>query len=278
MKLFYVFILASSIITSSAFCQDTINVSKYNPSSFSIDVNGDYFLISGNSLFKLNTKDNTAIEYSNKMYGNISSVDVSNPFKILVFHKETGIINFLDNHLKELQSPISLHHQGLQNVELACNGSDNSFWIFNNDTYQISKLDYKLNTITSTADLSSLYQTALIPKSIVERGGKLFFYVPDFGLLIFYNSGNYLQTLHFSKISHLMPISENQLFYVDSISGPTVMDFTTNTFHKLFKKNTYTSDYQVFYYNDKIFALTGQTIISSEPDDQKSLNETFKKW
>jgi len=241
------------VISQNTFCQDSIDVSKYRPESFSIDFNGTIFLISENTLYKLDKSYNKETEFSNKMYGKISSVDVSNPFKLLLFYKETGMLVFLDNHLKEIQSPISLPKQGLVNTELACSGSDNSFWIYYNDTHQIIKFDYKINAIASTPDLTILSNIELPPKSISEKGDKLFLEIPNFGILIFYNSGNYLQTLHFPKISSFSPISEKDFFYVDSINGPTVMDFTLNKIQNLSISNNYNTNNQMIYFNNSIY-------------------------
>jgi len=255
MKNLIVFVILSLFSLQSAIGQDSINVSKYKPESFSIDINGSIFLISGNSLYKLDGNDSNTIEFSNKMYGSITSVDVSNPFKILVFYKETGMIVFLDNHLKELQSPISLPKQGLLNTELACTGSDNSFWIYYTDTRQIIKFNYQINVITSTPDLSVLCPTSTTPTIITERGDKLFMLIPEFGVVIFYTSGNYCQTINFKKISSFMPLSENELFYISDNAIPFIMNFRTNSFNELTSLTKYNSNNQIVYFNNKIYEL-----------------------
>jgi len=273
MNRFLLFIFLTLTISQVSLGQDSINITKYNPESFSIDFNGTIFLISGNTLYKLDNLYNKEIEFSNKMYGNISSVDVSNPYKILVFYKETGMIVFLDNHLKEIQSPISLPKQGLINTELACTGSDNSFWIYYNDTHQIIKFDYKINAIASTPDLTILTNIAIPPKSIQEKGDKLFLEIPDFGILIFYNTGNYIQTLHFPKIVSFNPLTEKDFFYVDNSREPKILDFTINNFKKVTINGQYNTDNQLFYSNNKVLELTKNSIkihdiIASKSEDK----------
>jgi len=270
-KSFY--ILAIGILLSlECFGQDSINVSKYQPQSFSIDFNDNIFLISGDVLYKLDNKFNQETFFSNKMYGEISSVDVSNPFKILVFYKETGMLVFLDNHLKEIQTPISLPKQGLVNTELACTGSNNSFWIYYNDTHQIIKFDYKINAIASTPDLSILTDVTIQPKSICEKGDKLFLEIPDWGILIFYNTGNYLQTLHLPKFSSFEPISESSFFYVENMKESKIYNFAINNSQKLGIKGLYSTDNQMLYYDNAVYELKGNTILIRKIDIEKTQN------
>jgi len=273
MKLFFRILILSVIFWKNTSAQDSILVSQYKPESFAIGFNGNIFLVSGSNLYELDSKGNFLFSYSEKTYGNISSMDITNPFKFLVFYKETGTISFLDNHLKELQSPISLPKQGLINTELACMGSDNSFWIYYNDTRQLIKFDRQLNAISSTTDLSILCPTNYSPKSVIERGDKLFLEVSGFGVLIFYTTGNYLQTLHFPNIFSFMPITEKALFYKDSLSIPTMMDYTVNQINLMQATPMYSTRNQSVYYNNKIYTLTNKYIMISTLLDVKSLNK-----
>lgn len=273
MKVFFRILILSIILCKNTSAQDSLSVAQYKPESFAVGFNGNIFLVSGSNLYELDAKGNFIASYSEKMYGNISSIDITNPFKFLVFYKETGTIAFLDNHLKELQSPISLPKQGLINTELACMGSDNSFWIYYNDTRQLIKFDRQLNAISSTTDLSILCPANYTPKSVIERGDKLFLEVAEFGVLLFYTTGNYLQTLNFSKISSFSPITEKLLFYKDSLLKPTMMDYTVNTIQQIPLNQMYTTTNQSIYYNSTIYTLINNYIMISKLQDVKYLNK-----
>ena len=77
--------------------------------------------------------------------GRISSVDIINPLKIVVFFQDTNTVVFLDNKLSEIQRLNFNNLPSFMNVSTASNAGNNSLWVFNVDTQQLELYNYSSN-------------------------------------------------------------------------------------------------------------------------------------
>ena len=75
---------------------------------FTSDNLGNAYLIKGHEIFKYLPNGKLFNRYSNLMLGNITSVDATNPLKLLLFYRDFSKIQFLDNQLAENRGVISL--------------------------------------------------------------------------------------------------------------------------------------------------------------------------
>jgi hypothetical protein len=97
--------------------------------------------------------------------GFISSADVFNPLKINLFYKNFNTALILDNRLAEIYKIDFNTKQPYKNVTHISTGSDNTVWIFNQDSQQLELYDYKLDKVRATTlpiqsnvlDMSSNY-------------------------------------------------------------------------------------------------------------------------
>jgi len=69
--------------------------------------------------------------YSNKRFGTITSIDCTNPLKMLVYYKDFQQLVFLDNQLTQNSEAISLEDLGYEQTDLICTSMNNSFWLYN---------------------------------------------------------------------------------------------------------------------------------------------------
>lgn len=83
--------------------------------------------------------------------GKISSVDIINPLKVVVFFQDTNTVVFLDNKLSEIERISFNNLPQFLNVSTATTAGSNSLWIFNVDTQQLELYNYKtkFNTVVS---------------------------------------------------------------------------------------------------------------------------------
>ena len=232
-------------LVSWGYSQDTIGGFTFTTASILVDNNKNIYLYDNNSLVK-RTEDSRILNFSKKMFGDISLVDVSNPHKTLVFYKSQGVCIFLDNYLKELRDPIYFNDIGMMDVEIACSGSDNTVWCFDNSTSALFKIDDRLKIVARSPDISKLSTTKKSPSLLLERDDKIFLLLPDFGLLIFSNSGEYVQTIHLKEYSCLIPLSDKSIFFINQ-GIPTIYDFYTSTY----KQYSHVEQNTVFFYNQE---------------------------
>ncbi len=89
--------------------------------------------------------------FNDLQLGRITSVDIINPLKVVVFFQDTNTVVMLDNKLSEIERINFNDLPQFMNIITATNAGNKSFWIFNVDTQQIELYNYgaKLQTVVS---------------------------------------------------------------------------------------------------------------------------------
>jgi hypothetical protein len=89
--------------------------------------------------------------FNDLQLGRITSVDIINPLKVVVFFQDTNTVVLLDNKLNEIQRINFNNLPQFLNVSTATNAGNNSLWLFNVDTQQLELYNYgsKLQTVVS---------------------------------------------------------------------------------------------------------------------------------
>jgi hypothetical protein len=83
--------------------------------------------------------------------GPITSVDLINPLKIVLFYRDTNTVVFVDNRLNEIERIIFNNLPNFINVGAATDAGNNRLWIFNMDTQELELFNYRsfLETVVS---------------------------------------------------------------------------------------------------------------------------------
>lgn len=161
---------------------------------FYSDPLGNMYIIQGNRIQKYNNRLEKLADYKNTYLGNITSVDVTDPLRILVFYRELNQILWLDKYLQELRSPLRLDDLHIDQAELVCSSNQGGFWIYNGLQKQIQYFDSNLRLLHESINLQ-VFTGELIPLSMIEKSSILYLNVPNTGILTFDRFGTYSQTL-----------------------------------------------------------------------------------
>ncbi|PKA83347.1 hypothetical protein ATE92_1499 [Ulvibacter sp. MAR_2010_11] len=81
--------------------------------------------------------------FNDYQLGNITSVDIINPLKIVVFYQSVNTVVLLDNKLNEIERINFNHQANFMNISTATNAGNNQLWIFNMDTQQLELYNYR---------------------------------------------------------------------------------------------------------------------------------------
>lgn len=89
--------------------------------------------------------------FNDLQLGRITSVDIINPLKVVVFFQDTNTVVMLDNKLNEIERINFNNLPQFMNVSTATNAGNNNLWLFNVDTQQLELYNYgaKLQTVVS---------------------------------------------------------------------------------------------------------------------------------
>ncbi len=75
--------------------------------------------------------------------GDIHTVDIVNPLKVVVYYEDTNNVVFLDNKLNEIERINFNELSDFINLGSATNAGANKLWLFNIDSQQLELYDYR---------------------------------------------------------------------------------------------------------------------------------------
>lgn len=142
--LFFIYFLSNLVCYSQTKGLLKKTIALDNATFVGCDFNLDYYYFNSTILYKKN--DKKTLNYSNYLYGEISSVDISNPLKIVVFYSDFNTVVLLDSQLNETDI-IQLPYD----VSFVTKGAANNLWLFTRNTQIIENYNFKTNTVLSSS-------------------------------------------------------------------------------------------------------------------------------
>ncbi len=183
------------------------------------------FLIDNFSINQYNFDGKKIQSYSNNEHGNISSIDASNPLRILVFYKDFNQIVFLDNKLSEITSFIKLNDQNITEINAICASTDGAFWLFNENTSQLEKYNQKLELIFSGTNMQSIIDRNTSPSFLRDTGKNIYLGIKNKGVYVFDIFGAFIKFIPL-EFKNNLKIINNYIFYdSDSIYSYNTINF-----------------------------------------------------
>jgi len=143
-----------------------------------------------------------------------TSIESSKSFRVLIFDKERGVINFLDNTLTDVKGEIDLADLDVLQTVLVCESfNGNSFWVLDEGGQQLLKVNQNLDIITRVDNLNYLFKDRSSPIQMFEHNDELIIHFPGYGVALFDVFGTYL---HFYPItSNYIGLKHDFLFALD---------------------------------------------------------------
>ncbi|MEP6514414.1 MAG: hypothetical protein ABJA79_11120 [Parafilimonas sp.] len=157
-----------------------------NYTDFYVDNLNNIYLISGKSkITKLNDKGDSSAVYNDvRRYSNIFSLDVTNPFKIVLYYKDFSTLVILDRFLNAINT-IDLRTLNILQAKAVALSYDNNYWVFDELNNKLKKLDDKGNLLLETADFRVLFSESFSPDDIIDDNGYLYLYDESSGWKLF---------------------------------------------------------------------------------------------
>jgi len=184
-------------------------------SDFKIDHYGFMYQIKNDNLLKMSADGNVTHSYSNKLYGDIFQLDVSNPLRPLLFYRDQGLLITLDNTLSEQESVISLNEIGLYQAKCIANSNfDNGIWLYDIDMNEIIKIDNFSNIIYRSGNLSVIFSSMKSPVVRLYEKNRKLYAVTEEKIFVLDQFGALIKIINTSANKGLI-ISENSLLCYD---------------------------------------------------------------
>ena len=210
-----IFFLFCVFCFMSAFVSDHFTLDKsisQKGTSITTDNLGNIYILLHDQLFKYDMSGSFLKSYSNKTLGNITSIDVSDPLKILVFYKDFSKIVFLDNTLSIKKDAISLADLGFDQAVRACTSYESGFWIFDQPSSKLIRFDNNLQQSNQSESLSQLTGKEIHPAHLTEQNNLVYLSDTANGVFVFDRYGTYFKTIPITGISSFQIQDDNLLY------------------------------------------------------------------
>ena len=203
-------------------------------SEIEVDHYGYIYVIKDDNLLKLDDTQSIIYSYSNKLFGEISQLDISNPLRPLIFYKDQGIITVLDNTLSQQKYVISLNEIGLYQSKCIANSNfDNGIWLYDIDINEIVKIDHLSNIIYRSGNLSVILNEMNSPVIKLYEKNKKLYAITTNKIFTLDQFGSLISSINTSAKNGII-VTENELWCYDGefITTYENLDFKIDTIQK----------------------------------------------
>lgn len=206
--------LVAIIFMCSSFIKDEPKpiVLKTKLDFFTADNIGYVYTVKEDELIKFLATGKLFARYSNLKLGNITTVDATNPLKLVLYYRDFQQIVFLDNQLSVNSEIVSLETLGYEQTDLVCASANNSFWIYNKQNNELVRFNENSKQIASTGNLKQVLRTNLSPNFMVEHNGYLFLNCPETGIYVFDIFGAFSRVISLKNLKQFQ-INETIIYY-----------------------------------------------------------------
>jgi hypothetical protein len=180
---------------------------------FFIDILDNYYFYLNNSLQKTDKKTGKQTTYDTKRYGNLTYIDVSDPFSTLLFYAESNIVVFLDNYLAEQRSALTLDDLGFFATASVCN-SHRGFWLFDEQQSNVNLVSKDLKIIQRGTNLYAFTATNQ-PLKMLETNNFLVLQLDSTKLIVLDKFGSYYKTIFTQNLS-LFDVFNDDIYALES--------------------------------------------------------------
>jgi hypothetical protein len=222
------------------------------------NLNQLYILTTTGQVKKYNANgDSVAIYNEVKKYGQLNTMDVTNPLSILLFYRDFSTVVLLDRFLSQ-RSTIELRKMDLSEVSAVGLSNDNNVWLFDAIENKLKKIDEKGNLLHETSDFRSIFSETVVPQRIIDQNGKVYLYDPKAGIYVFDYYGSFQQKIPLKNLKNFS-ISGNRIAAID---GDSLLIYDTGNFMQ--KQYQFPSSFGSFTNyiigNTRLFGLSADAI------------------
>ena len=195
----------------------TLFTIKSNADFFTTDNIGNTYLIKGEEIKKYSQTGDLLKIFSNKTIGKITSVDATNPLRILVFYKDFATILIIDDLLSQNGDAMNLLDYSLEQSDVICTSFNNGIWFFNRENMELVRLDETFKPVVNTGNLNRLLSIDLKPNFMIEHNGYIYLNNPTEGVFVFDIYGTYFKTISIKGLQRFQVKDNIMFYYIDGI-------------------------------------------------------------
>jgi hypothetical protein len=223
--------LASSPIDTSLRLIKTV---KGSFTFFEIDaLENVYAITKSNQLKKYYASGDSAAVFNDvKQYNNPTSIDATNPLKLLLYYKNFSTIVVLDRFLTTRNS-INLRNNNIFKTNAIATSYDNNIWLYDEQDFKLKKINDAGKPIFETTDWRQIFDEA--PASILniyDHAGYLYLYDAEKGFYVFDYYGSYKTVIPFANCDNISLVNKTIVgFQQNKVLTHNLSDGKTSSFN-----------------------------------------------
>jgi len=185
---------------------------------FTVDNLGDIYLVTKDDQLKKFKANGDSIGIFNdvKKFGTLTSIDATNPLKVLLYYEDFASVVVLDRFLNVLNT-INLRQQNIFKVRAIATSYDNNMWLFDEGDNKVKKIDDNGNVLSETVDFRILFDSIPSPSKIIDRDGFIYLYDQHKGFYIFDHYGGLKNNIPFLHWKNVEVIKGNMYGFSDTL-------------------------------------------------------------
>ena len=200
MKAIAAFIFISVLATSSL---DLLFSLETEADSFVLDHINQIYSWEGSYLEKRNESGEFMYSFSQSDYGEIHSVDVSNPMKPLVYFKDFEHVYWLDQRLSIQTDPLDLSVKYPGSIRAVCYSVNNHMWLYHNSDQTLIRTDKRLSEIARSSPLSNWTDEQIEVVQMIEENEEVYVLTESSGILVFDLFGTFVKKIPLKRPGHI---------------------------------------------------------------------------
>lgn len=212
-NIFVCFLFSVSSFTIAAQSYSLIREIPVQAKAITTDVLDNlYITTEQNQVIKYNAQGQQMAIYNISAFGNISSLDASDPLKIIVQYAPFQKVVILDNTLSEIGRYSFTAFQPAR-IRLAVTARSGGFWCYDETQTRVLKISNSFDNILTTGT-NLVIDLNYVPKpvSLVEFRNELYLNDTSQGIIVTDIYGTYYKTLPFKQVKSF-GFANNQLWY-----------------------------------------------------------------
>jgi hypothetical protein len=175
------------------------------------NLNNIYVVKDNYSVVKYDSAGTKLFSYEVKANGQPTSMDVSNPMKLMVYYKDYSTVVLLDNTLSEI-SKINLSAIGIVQPSAACLSSDGNIWVYDETENRLKKIDAQLKVVAESELLNGLSEKNIQPQMMVEENNLLYVSDSTQGIFVFDGYGAFSNKITLKGVGQFQVVNGNIFF------------------------------------------------------------------
>lgn len=241
-NLFFAFLLFINISISQEIHTKLVSKTSLNADHFiGVDELDNIYYLEDNVLNKKTSRE--IFTYSNVNLGKLNSVNINNPFKVILLYKDYNSIIVLDNKLNELTQTITFPNNNISSVSYA---SENNLWIYSKDNNKLQLFDYQNKIIHLITQPLGFYHDGFMADNLSSNNENVWLFNKN-GVLQFNQYTSFINFYDIENIEKIFPFKKGVIyiqndhlsFFENETINPIALDSSIGEKEVFFNKGSF---------------------------------------